>query len=112
MNVSFIMRNSHALEIFSRGRKTYIRLVQKMGLSCMTEKDVWDVLITKGLEHLLVMCLERLLTNFFKPINQGSLQACFNIGSIALDKSFLNRHRNMFEGHGADRAPNARRQKR
>lgn len=100
MNLSFILRNSHSLELVVQDRGTYVRFLEDNTMNVvMTEKEVWNILILEGLDGFLVACLKSLLAKFFKPINQGTLQSCFNFGA-PIDKLFLQQHNDVFQGAG------------
>ncbi|XP_057306520.1 uncharacterized protein LOC130644802 isoform X1 [Hydractinia symbiolongicarpus] len=100
MNLSFILRNSHSLELVVQDRGTYVRFLKDNTMNVMmTEKEVWNILILEGLDGFLVACLKSLLAKFFIPINQGTLQSCFNFGP-PIDKLFLQQHNDVFQGAG------------
>ena len=100
MNLSFIVRNSHALKIVSRDDQTYIRLLDDDEDNIdMDEDEIWRI-ISEGFDCFLVTCLKSLLRKFSVPIDQGVLQSCFNFGSAVLDKGFLRANHSVFDGSG------------
>jgi len=98
INIPYILRNSHALIIKSRDQQTYIEFIKDWNENItMSESEVWDILSTGGFDSFLITVLTSLLTHFFEPINQGTLQSCFNFGSIVIDKVFMRCHADVLE---------------
>lgn len=82
INISFVVRNSHNLELFRRNDQTFVRVIDKDDAQFKLDNKEIISLFQKnnGFQEVLVLCLKNLLANFATPQNLGTLQASFSFG--------------------------------
>ena len=95
INIAFIVRNSHSLNLYRRDQQTFVQFDNSK--IEMGDEEIYEILKSNDFETILVRCLKSLLSSFFVPINLGSLQSCFSLGSF-IDKDFLMKYVKFFQG--------------
>lgn len=90
VGLTFLFRNSQYFKFVSNKGNVYIhRRLNTTSSDVIAERDIWHAFEHQGFQKVLADRLAGLLQIFNSPINQGTLQSCFNYGVHKLDNHFL-----------------------
>ena len=97
VDIAFINRNSHKLKLKALNRDTYVELVEDNDF-VMPEAEFWKFMgEPERLENLVLQVILGFFGKFYCSLDIGKLQACFNYGSVVIDRTFMCQHARYFE---------------
>ena len=97
VDIAFINRNSHKLKLKALNGETYVELVEDNDF-VMSEAEFWKFMgEPERLENLVLQVILSFFGKFYCSLDIGKLQACFNYGSVVIDRTFMRQHAHYFE---------------
>ena len=97
VDIAFINRNSHKLKLKALNGDTYVELVEDNDF-VMPEAEFWKFMgEPERLENLVLQVILSFFGKFYCSLDIGKLQACFNYGSVVIDRTFMRQHAHYFE---------------
>ena len=97
VDIAFINRNSHKLNLKAQNGDTYVEFVEDNNL-VMPELEFWKFFSEpEQFEKLVLKVFLGLFQKFYCALDIGKLQACFNYGSVVIDRTFMCQHARYFE---------------
>ena len=97
VDIAFINRNSHKLKLKTQNGDTYVELVEDNNF-VMPELEFWKFMSEpERFENLVLKVFLGFFRKFYCALDIGKLQACFNYGSVVIDRTFMCQHARYFE---------------
>ena len=95
INLPFVNRNSHKLKLKTEDRQTYVEISGDDNIF-IDEIKFWEIIESEGFEELMLQVLKNLCRKFYRELDQGLLQVCFQY-DIAIDRAFMERNERYFD---------------